>query len=242
MRMMRSAAPGSTSSYPSRMSGVGRGPEIRRSSCRTCVITRPDWSGGPLFGFAGGRDDFFRAGRRFRLMTNPRGCVSDTLPYTTPVVSNSLLGRCSRDETFVAAWIRVDIHDTSRSAEHGAHSIGHRDLLDDDCMGSGAVRPFCSHPGLLTERGICHMARKIAREDGPHGPRARGRPLTRSLGDSATRNRGCPRRTLAQVPSANAVDGWDRRRGRPGQRGGRTEPPPRTLMVQDTGSGALRPR
>ena len=179
---------------------------------------RPDWSGGPLFGFAGGRGVFFGARGRFRLMTNPCSCVPDTLPYTIPVVSNPLLGRCRRDETFIAAWIGVDIHDTSRSAEHGAHSIGHRDPLGDDCMGSGAVRPFSSRPGLLTERGICHMARKIAQVDGLHGPRARGRPLARSPGDSAARNRGH-------------------------RYGGRMEPPPRASMVrQDTASGALRPR
>ena len=213
MRMMRSAAPGSTSSYPSRMSGVGRGPEIRRSSCRTCLITRPDWSGGPLFGFAGGRGVFFGARGRFRLMTNPRGCVLDTLPYTTPVVSNSLLGRCSRDETFVATWIRVDIHDTSRSAEHGAHSIGHRDTLDDDCMDS---EPSVLPQPSRTVDGKRNLPR--GEEDSIGGRPARsscqgrGRPLARSLGDSAVRNRGCSRRPLAQVPPANAVDGRDRRR------------------------------
>ena len=66
----------------------------------------------------------------------------------------------------------MDIHDTSRSAEHGAHSIGHRDPLDDDCMDSRAVRPFRSHSGPLMEGGICHVAGKIAQEDGLHAPRA----------------------------------------------------------------------
>ena len=210
-------------------------------------MTRSDRSGGPLFGFAGGRDVFCGARERFRLMTNPCSCVPDTLPYTIPVVSNPLLGRCRRDETFIAAWIGVDIHDTSRSAEHGAHSIGHRDPLGDGCMRSGAVRPFCSHPGLLTERGICHVAGKIAQVDGLHGPRAKPGA---TAGAVAWRFRYA--KSLIPPATTGAV-AWRFRYAKsrpppatadaiaPDQRGGRTGPPPRTSMVQDTASGALRP-
>ena len=229
MRMMRSAAPGSTSSYPSRMSGVGRGPEIRRSSCRTCLITRPDWSGGPLFGFAGGRGVFFGARGRFRLMTNPRGCVLDTLPYTTPVVSNSLLGRCSRDETFVAAWIRVDIHDTSRSAEHGAHSIGHRDTLDDDCMDS---EPSVLPQPSRTVDGKRNLPRGEEDSIGGRPARSSCQGTGATAGAIAWRFRCAESRMLPAIAGAGAS----------GQRGGRTGPPPRASMVPDTGSGALRPK
>ena len=173
IRRIRSAAPGSASSYPRRTSGGGRGPETR-SSCRTSVVTRRAGpsarSGRTAPTLAGGRAFFLLGARaRSRLTVDPPGGVVDVPSHPTPDLSETLLGRPGRDEARMTIRVRAQVHDAPRSAEEGLHSTAGHGCPPGTSAWTGGCGAAPPRLGRRCEEGTCPTAGNIAQTVGDRG-------------------------------------------------------------------------
>ena len=173
IRRIRSAAPGSASSYPRRTSGGGRGPETR-SSCRTSVVTSRAGpsarSGRTAPTLAGGRAFFLLGARaRSRLTVDPPGGVVDVPSYPTPDLSETLLGRPGRDEACIAIRVRVQVHDAPRSAEEGLHSTAGHGCPPGTSAWTGGCGAAPPRLWRRCEEGTCPTAGNMAQTVGDRG-------------------------------------------------------------------------